>query len=244
MTAGRDGPDTSARSSDGSEAPVRSSGGLSLLWKVVGLPVRLALVYGLLMAPWPGWEDDYGKLFAKASAWLFESADPERRVRIAHVQPERGSYAHMWKQDTVVSLKIAGASVGDRQVPTFGTARSSRYTGYTPMALTIALVIAMPISWRRRMTALPWAVLLAVGFSALMLAFFIHGWFHVQEWIVLAETSAAYETLARTVGALLGITSGFGPYYIAPVIIAVLATLRRADLESVFELIATRSSRG
>ena len=94
------------------------------------------------------------------------------------------------------------------------------------------------------MTALPWAVLLAVAFSALMLAFFIHGWFYVQGWIVLAETSAAYETLARTLGALLGITSGFGPYYIAPVIIAVLATLRRADLESVFELISARTERG
>ncbi len=228
--------------SDGSDVPARTSGGLSLIWKVAGLPVRLALVYGLLMAPWPGWEENYGKLYAQASAWLFESADPERRVRIAHAPPKPGSFAQMWKQDTVVSLKIGGASVGDRQVPTFGTARSSRYTGYTPMALTIALVIAMPISWRRRLVALPWAVLLAVAFSALMLAFFIHGWFHVQEWIVLAETSAAYETLARTLGTLLGIASGFGPYYIAPVIIAVLATLRRADLESIFQLISARAS--
>ena len=227
--------------SDGSDAPARSSG-LSLIWKVAGFPVRLALVYGLLMAPWPGWEDSYGRLHAQASAWLFESADPERRVRIAHTQPEPGSYAHLWKQDTVVSLRIAGASVGDRQVPTFGTARSSRYTGYTPIALTIALVIALPIPWRRRLVALPWAVLLAVAFSALMLAFFIHGWFYMQEWIVLAETSAVYETLADTVGGLLVITAGFGPYYIAPVVIAVLVALRRADLESVFQLISARTS--
>ena len=216
----------------------------ALVWKIAGFPVRLALVYGLLMAPWPGWEDHYGKIYAQASAWLFESADPERRVRIAHSPPKPGSFAQMWKQDTVVSLKIGSASVGNRQVPTFGTARSSRYTGYTPMALTIALVIAMPISWRRRLVALPWAVLLAVVFSALMLAFFIHGWFYVQEWIVLADTSAGYATLARTVGVLLGMTAGFGPYYLAPVFLAALVSLRRGDLESVFQLISARASSG
>jgi hypothetical protein len=203
--------------------------------KIAGALARFALAYGLLMAPWPGWVETYGKLYSSAAAFLFDSTDPNRSVRIRHFVPERGSAAETWSQDTSVILQIRGARVGLREVPLFSTGRSSRYTGYAPTALAIALVLATPVSWRRRGWALPWAVLLASGFSALMLAIWIHGWFYGQECASLAQFSAQYASRAKIVASVLEMSMDMAPYYIAPVFIWTLVSLRRKDLESLFE---------
>lgn len=208
---------------------------MSRIWKIAAFSARFALAYGLLMAPWPGWVETYGKIYSSAAAFLFDSTNPDRSVRIRHVVPHPGTGAATAVQDTVVRLEIRGASVGLRVVPPFGTARSSRYTGYVPTALAVALVVATPISWRRRAWGLAWAVLLASGFSALMLAIWIHGWFYGQECIWLASFSEGYASRARMIGSLVGITAWPGPYYIAPVFIWILVSLRPEDITSIFE---------
>lgn len=208
---------------------------MSRISKILAFSARFALAYGLLMAPWPGWVEAYGRIYASTAAFLFESANPDRSVRIHHVAPQRGTQAATVVQDTEVRLEIRGARVGLRAVPPFGTARSSRYTGYVPTALAVALVVATPISWRRRAWALAWAVMIASGFSALMLAIWIHGWFYGQECIWLASFSEGYASRARVIGSLVGITAWPGPYYIAPVLIWILVSFRPADLESIVE---------
>lgn len=204
----------------------------SRVWKLLGIPVRFALAYALLMAPWPGWVETYGKLYAGSCAWLFDSGDPERYVRITHFAARSGTFAAQWSLDTVVTLQIQGESVGHRKVPPFARTRSSRYTGYAPTALALALVFAAPIPWRRRAWAVPLAVLLASGFALLMVWLWIHGWFHAQESIWLARSSEHYASRARLLASLLEISGSFGPYYIAPVFIGALVSLRRADLDS------------
>jgi hypothetical protein len=193
-------------------------------------------------APWPGWVEAYGKVFASSAALLFESSNPDRSIRIRHFVPRPGTSAATAVQDTTVRLEIRGARVGLQAVPPFATARSSRYTGYAPTALAIALVIATPIPWRRRAWALLWAALLASGFSALMLAIWIHEWFYGQECIWLASFSEGYAWRGRIVGSLVGITAWPGPYYIAPVLIWILASFRATDLDSILE--KTRTSAG
>jgi hypothetical protein len=187
------------------------------------------------MAPWPGWEETYGELYSSAAAILFESSDPSRSVRIRHVIPQRGSASETWSRDMSLRLQVRGHRVGFREIPAFSTGRSSRYTGYAPTALAIALVLATPVSWRRRLRALPWAVLLASGFSALMLAIWIHGWFYGQECASLAQFSAQYAARARMVASLLETSGDMAPYYVAPVFIWALVSLRPRDLESLFE---------
>jgi hypothetical protein len=179
--------------------------------------------------------ETYGKIYSSAAAFLFDSTDPNRGVRIRHFVPPRGTAAEKWSQDTSVRLEIRGLRVGYREVPPFSMGRSSHYTGYAPTALAIALVLATPVSWRRRAWALPWAVLLASGFSALMLAIWVHGWFYGQECFWLGRFSAQYASRARMAASLVEMSGHMGPYYIAPVFIWALVSLRRKDLESVFE---------
>lgn len=206
---------------------------MSRIGAILAFSARFALAYGLLMAPWPGWVETYGRLYGSAAALLFSSANPDRSVRIHHLAPQPGTSAAKVVQDTEVRLMIRGARVGLREVPSFGTAWSSRYTGFAPTALAIALVVATPISWRRRAWASAWAALLASVFSALMLAIWIHGWFYSQECVWLASISETYASRARAVESLMRITTWPGPYYIAPVFIWMLVSLRPEDIASI-----------
>lgn len=197
------------------------------LWKA---PIGFVVAYALLMAPWPGWMEAYGKIYSSTASYLFDSKNPERRVLIRHAAAAAAT--SKWSQDTSVLLMIRGESVGSRRVKPFSTVRSSRYTGYVPIALVVALVVATPIPWRRRLRALPWAVLLASGFSAAMLWIWIHGWFYGQECISLALTSPEYRPRVRMVGSILKMSTEMGPYYITPILIWVFVSFRREDLES------------
>ena len=206
---------------------------MSRIWRIAGFSARFALAYGLLMAPWPGRMEGYGEIYCAAARFLFQSADPDRSIRIRHVVPQPGTRDEEAVRDTEVRLEIRGAKVGLQTVPPFGTARSSHYTGYAPTVLAVALVLATPISRRRRAWALAWAVLAASGFSALMLAIWIYGWFYLQDCIWLASFSARYASRARMIGSLMEITTWPGPYYVAPVFIWILVSFRRSDIESV-----------
>ena len=199
--------------------------------KLIALLARFVLVYGLLMTPWPGWEDAYARIYASAAALIFDSFDPHRSVRIEHLDVPI-QHQNSWGQDTAVRLRISGPAVLMRNAPSDTTHRSSRYTGYAPAALAVALAMATPISWRRRALAVPLAVLLASGFSALMLATWIHGWFYLQECIAVAPFSAECVQRAKLVASGMRLSGDMGPYFIAPVFVWVAVTLRRRDLDS------------
>lgn len=224
----RPGPDDCA-------APRRS-----LVWKIAGAFIQFVVAYGVLMAPWPGWREAYGHVYAAAATVLFGTQSPERTVLIHHVVAAKSSRPNEWGQDIVVALGMRGGSVGSRRVEPSRTTRSSRYTGFAPAALVVALVVATPIPWRRRLRALSWAVVLASGFSAAMLGFWIHGWFYGQECISLALVSAEYIPRVRMVASLLEMSTWMGPYYVTPVLIWILASFRREDLEPLMRRLAAR----
>ena len=192
---------------------------------IAGFVVRFALVYAILMAPWPGLAAAYGSFYSAAGELLFGSKQSESSVRFVRVDPAR-SPDPTWQQDTMILLAIRGEPVGHRTVPPFGTQRSSRYTGYVPTAILIALVLATPIPWRRRAYALVLGVVLVSAFAALMVAAWIHGWFLLQESIVRSEHSAGWSLLARGAMSLLEIDSYMGPYYVAPVLVWLLVVAR------------------
>ena len=195
---------------------------------IAGFLVRFAAVYAILIAPWPGLTTSYGRLYCAVGELLFGSRQPERSVRLVRVDPARSPDAS-WQRDTAIILEIRGARVGHRHVPPFGATRSSRYTGYVPTAILIALVVATPIPWRRRAEALLWGVLLISAFAALMVAAWIHGWFLMQESIFRAESSNGWSLLSRGATSLLLIDASMGPYYVAPVLVWLGVVMMRRD---------------
>jgi hypothetical protein len=185
---------------------------------------RFVAVYAILMAAWPGLSAGYGSIYRAAADLLFGSRGPTHSVRIARVDPGRSRDA-TWQRDTVIVLEIAGESVGHRPIPAFATERS-RYTGYVPTAIAVALVAATAVPWRRRALASLLAIALMSAFAALAVAAWIHGWFLLQESLYRAEASPRWSLVSRSALALLEIDGSMGPYYVAPVLVWLLLAVR------------------
>ena len=129
--------------------------------------------YALLMAPWPGVQRAYGRLFqgggnivfARFWFWsegtvVFHDIDS---LQPGDLPPGVGTIRADAARDTVMVLRKA-------RVPQVGhLTTSSRYIGYSPTAMLVALVLATPIPWRRRGIAMLWGMALVHAFIALRL---------------------------------------------------------------------------
>ena len=135
----------------------------------------LAVVYGVLMAPWPGVTSAYAYLFRAGGNGLFARFwfSPDGSVRFLDLRAlEPGDLA-----PGTPPIEASGAfdtvmELSSRRAPgSLGYLRtSSRYIGFGPTAVLIALIVATPTTWRRRAWALLWGMLLVHLFIALRLS--------------------------------------------------------------------------
>jgi hypothetical protein len=105
-----------------------------------------AVIYGLLLAPWPGWADFYGQYFRDGGNAIFGSNGGERILRFeAHRQTQGLSSI-----DSRIVLGNHALATSDGKMPVTMLGLDSRGIGWVPTALTIALIVATPIPWQRR----------------------------------------------------------------------------------------------
>ncbi len=118
--------------------------------------------YAALMAPWPGVQHAYARMFQGAGNivfarfwfWsegtvVFHNIDS---LKPGDLPPGVGTIQADATRDTVMVLrKVRAPQVGNLRT-------SSRYIGYSPTAMLVALVLATPIPWRRRGVALLWGM--------------------------------------------------------------------------------------
>jgi hypothetical protein len=141
-----------------------------LILKFAGL---LLLYWAVLLAPWPGVERGYARLFravgnvAFARFWFW----PEGSVRFFDPEaPPKGLPSWLESRvpkaegelDTVMAMENSRA-LGD--VSFLRT--SSRLIGFMPPAILLGLVLATPTAWKRRLVALAWGMVLVHGFILL-----------------------------------------------------------------------------
>ncbi len=132
-----------------------------------------AAFYVGLMAPWPGLQRGYAYLFRSGGNILFARFWfwPEAGVRFldptslkpGDLAPGTPTIQATGTLDTLMELRTRGA-------PQVGYLRvSSRYVGYGPTVVVIALVLATPLGLWRRGRALFWGLLWIHVFIALRL---------------------------------------------------------------------------
>ncbi len=116
----------------------------------LGFLLRFVLIFGLLIAPWPGWDLGYSRFFQSLGRMAFNlRGETPRKVMF---QPASGEYPSL---DTRIILENTElADRGEKKNCVRATEIDSRSIGWVPTALTAALVLATPIPWRRRLTAL------------------------------------------------------------------------------------------
>lgn len=105
---------------------------------VYGFALKLALFYGLLVFPWPGWRDTYAAGHRAIANRVFGSFGS---LGSANFRPSTDPGA---KHDTVMAIR-------SRQSPVEGaTGYDARLEGYLPAAVFIALHLATPVPWARK----------------------------------------------------------------------------------------------
>jgi hypothetical protein len=173
----------------------------------------VAVIYGMLLIPWPGLLSGYRAAVAGAGNFFL------KRIGDGHVTFTPLETPTLNK-DTEVSLR--NIKTGTQAIMTINARRL-----YLPTAFTFALIVAAPISWRRKTLALVLGLLLIsvyVGFGV---------WLELLK--VLSEPRFGAVSIGPTlrngmmVLMLILRKSPVVPY-IAALVIFVLVTVRREDV--------------
>jgi hypothetical protein len=123
-----------------------------IMWRrkhITAFGVCLAIFYGLLITPWPGWRSTYGRFFRVISEATFGS---ERGIVIVRVRPAENPPRAEIDTQILLITRSTITPEGSARARVLGL--DSRSVGWVPTALIIALASATPLPWRRRANAL------------------------------------------------------------------------------------------
>ena len=188
----------------------------------LGFLLRFVVIFGVLIVPWPGWNHVYSHYFQSLGQIAFNR--PGAMPRMVVFAPATDNAAWI---DTTMTLENAALADSSGNGPAKMAKIDSRSIGWVPTALTIALVLATPISWRRRLLALAGGVLLIHLFIFLTLL----------SWIWDNSTGLSLLTLSsiwqRVAGELdYALMNQLGVSFSVPVVIWILVTFRRQDQDA------------
>ena len=135
---------------------------MSPLKHVAAFFLKVVVIYALLMVPWPGVQRGYAGLFCYAGNLAFHVFGSAGRTRFRLLDPPPAN-------KNAVDFEIKLENIRTHAGGTFEPDRNTRKMGYLPAAFTVSLVLATPIPWRRRLTAIIWAMALIAAFVGLQL---------------------------------------------------------------------------
>ncbi|UCE61026.1 MAG: hypothetical protein JSU63_04590 [Phycisphaerales bacterium] len=188
--------------------------------------IKLVLTYGLFIALWVGIGDWYASAFRSAGTSIFKDFGPSGIV----VFQAKEEPTALWDSDILL-----GNHETKRALPKpFGT----RYRGYAPTSVLLALVFASPLPWRRRLLAA------AAGLVLLYLWIGFGLWLQIMAGYAGSDEIRMYE-LTPFVDKTLSymsfvVATSTVSQYAMPVFFWILVTFRRDD----WELILSSSKAG
>ena len=186
---------------------------------VGGFLWRFILVYGLLIVPWPGFNEAYGRYFRALGQMVFPQERGARFVRFEAVPAElrRGL-------DTRIALANPAQLDGQGSGPVRYLELDTRGIGWVPTALLLALVLATPVPWRRRVWAFFFGVIAIHGFILFSVAVYL--WNNSTDLGLLTLTPFWKQT---TDGLEETLITQMGAGFVVPVLLWIVVTLRRQD---------------
>jgi len=184
---------------------------------------RFALIFVLLIIPWPGWNKTYDHYFRALGELAFSRDDNKRLVRFT-APPEQPGHPELTTQMTLGNRDLMGANgTGLGEVVDLDT----RSIGWVPTALTASLILATPIRWRRKAWAMFWGLLLVHGFILFSLQMWI--WNEEPELSLLTLSPLAKQIVDDTQYLLI---TQLGASFSVPVLIWLLVSFRREDFSA------------
>jgi len=183
--------------------------------------LKLVLFCGVLAAPLSFYDDAYGSFFRSVGKKFFEHFRQDGFVLFGEGKT---------KDMTEVVIGNYNVRNSDNTAKGFQFEINTRYLGYMPTILFISLVLASPVSWRRRFIAL------LIGLTLVTLAVMFKQWIELlavsnkHDWLKLVNFSPgqlklldiAYKGVSRAASAML--------YFV--VILWLLVTFRLDDFKA------------
>ncbi len=187
---------------------------------ILGFLLRFGLIYGLLIAPWPGWSELYSEGFRAVGNAVFGSSEGQRLLYFEAHRETRG----LASLDTriVRGNRALADSTGKGTGQMLGI--DPRSIGWTPTALTIAFIAATPIPSRRKVGALIWGLLWIHAF--ILFSVWVYIWNSSTE-VSLVTLSPFWKEFADNLQYTL--ITQMGVSFSVPVLIWILVCFRRED---------------
>lgn len=181
----------------------------------------IALLYGLLMVPWPGLRETYSVAYRAAGNLIFGTFGSDGFVRF-QARPSAGN-----RCDTEIIMVRRNVEIAN------ALSHDPHRQAYLPTATIIALILATPLPWVRRLTALLWGLAGIHAFIVLRMAItLLHRFDGHDPWCLYALTPllgkvlyGAYEIIVRS-----GTSS-----FLIPVFLWILVCFRRADFQTALD---------
>ena len=183
--------------------------------------LRFGLIYGLLIAPWPGAKPVYSDYLQSLGRMALADDGP----RMLQFQPLTDP-DHKWPSNYDTSIYVSNRELldNDGKAKTFMLVVDAWQMGWTPTAFFLALTLATPVSWRRRLWTLFWGGLCIHGFVLLTVGILIWNESTRLDLVTLtpfwkAITDRLEEQAVNPVG----------PSFFAGALIWIVVTFRRQD---------------
>ena len=191
--------------------------------EIVGFLCRFVCVYALLLAPWPGGDELYGAYFRAMGEMVF-ARESGNRIVLFEFHPVQHGFTTLNTRMTMGNRALVDST---GKGPAAMVELDTRSIGWVPTALTIALILASPIPWRRRALALLAGLILVHAFILLTIQAWI--WNHAPD-LSLATTTPFWSVV--TDGLEYTLLTQLGASFSVPVLIWILVTFQRPDHEA------------
>ena len=196
---------------------------------ITGFFLKLTLLYGLLLVPWPGLSTAYLGCLRWAGNHLYGSFGSDGLVHL-DAAPEG-----MGRWNTLVMLMNQSSGVRA------GLLYQSRQD-YLATALLVTLILATPIPWSRRWKALLWGLLAVHGFVAFRLLIWLIDVFSGDNTLAIFTLSQAAKSVIHVCANALLVAPE--ATFVVPVPIWILVTIRRGDVKRWRETLEGRERLG
>jgi len=187
--------------------------------------LKAIVVYVLLMAPFSFYDGMYGKFYRSCGGLFFGRFDGNGIARFTE-----GSEKKVTRIDigNITQLDAAG------QLKTVWLNTETRGFGYLPTVLLISLVLASPVSWRRKIIAL------IVGGALVTLLVMFRIWFQILylcgqfPWLNLYNFGETQKRIIEFIYQAAVIPINMVLYFV--IIIWLLVTFRKEDLKWFYKI--------
>ena len=184
---------------------------------VIRFGIGALLIYGALTLAWPLLKTPYSSFYRGIGNTFFAAFGSEVSAQFV---PWTGEDEI---KDTDVVLRNRSVQGTHARMPT-----SSRYDAYVPTCVVVALILASPIPWRRRLLALIWGLILVYAFLLFRLSMAIINTMSDPGALQAFDLAPAVKAMiAFFVLHIMG--SLIASSYIVPVFIWLVVTFRRQD---------------